>query len=340
MKDMARITRIEEAFFNMGKKDVELQEYFFTYYSQKLILLNHFYPHVQEQIPYYTNHGPDHIVRIMRLYEKMLKNNVPGIAPETEISEMLSSVVLNFYEIYLLLCATVWHDVGNLLGREQHNQKITEISDRLKNHFFVDGTMEKYALQIARAHTGNDAVRKEIPIEDIDYRNEEINLRFLGALLRLVDELEEGEVRIDRPFYESMEYLIPENNKIHWEIARCIKRIEPKPDDAEIEIHTRIDQGDLFKLFAKDGRKIALIDGLISKIDEINQKRIYYMQFIRKHLEYRKITLHITIENAEPERIAFEFTNDQAYEAFWRICPRMNPKIEIRGYSLQKEVGK
>ena len=86
---------------------------------------------------------------------------------------------------------------------------------RLKNNFFVDKDMEKYAIQIAKAHTGEGGVRKEISLEDTDYQNAEIYLRFLGALLRFTDELEEGEVRIDNQYYESMKDHIPNDQKIY-----------------------------------------------------------------------------------------------------------------------------
>ncbi len=334
MNDILGITRIEKAFFNMGRENFDLQEYFFTYYSQKLILLNHFYPHVEGMLRGYVDHGPEHIIRIMRLYEKMLDENIPGMSFKAESSEILSGITLNFYEIYLLLCATLWHDIGNLLGRNWHNKKIIEILSRLKKHFFVDSDMERYALQIAEAHTGEE----DHSLSPTDYRNEEINLPFLGALLRLTDELDEGEIRVDIQYYETMRDQIPEKNRIYWETSNCIKRIEPKPKDTVIEIRSRINQENLFKLFTRGNKEIALIDHLISKIDKINEERKYYMQFASKFIEFDEIILDITLLNDNAGTITFKFTNDQGYDAFWRNFPTINPEEKIKGYILQKEV--
>jgi len=119
------------------------------------------------------------------------------------------------------------HDVGNLRGRNQHNRKVIDVASRLKNSFFVDADVKKYIMQIATAHTGSDGVRKEIPLEDVDYKNEEINLRFLGAVLRFTDELDEGDMRVDPQYYEPMKDLIEDEKKIYWEAPLCIKRITP-----------------------------------------------------------------------------------------------------------------
>lgn len=334
METLININRIEKAFFDYGKGDPKLQEYFFTYYSQKLILLNHFYPHVAGRLTGYTDHGPEHITRIIKLYEKMLKNNIPFMGSNSGI---VSNATLNLYEIYLLLCATIWHDIGNLLGREKHNEKISEISDRLKNNYFVDEDMKKYALQIAEAHTGVDGVRKKIPLEDTFYKYEEINLHFLGAVLRLADELEEGEVRVDSRYYSTMGNEIPDYQKIYWEISNCIKCIEPKPDEFIIEIRAKLNVNDLFNLFEKNKGSVALIDELIFRIDKMNEERKYYMQFVRKPAEFREIIFDLVLENSSPpQQITFRFNNSRGYGAFWDNYLHMNPEKKIQGYILQK----
>jgi hypothetical protein len=48
----------------------------------------------------------------------------------------------------------------------------------------------------------------------------------------------------------------------------------------------------------------------------------------------------MVVENASPETFTFRFDNDHGYDAFWNNYPTMNPKNEIDGYILQKEVEK
>jgi metal-dependent HD superfamily phosphatase/phosphodiesterase len=332
MKTLTKITNIERAFYELAKTDPKAQEYFFTYYSQKLILLNHFYPHVEGIIKGFTDHGPEHIYRIMNIHEKFLKKSIPALSD----SEVVKDNSLNLYELYLLLCASLWHDVGNLLGRDQHNKKVVDIANRLENSFFIDDYMKKYTLQIAQAHSGDDAVRKEIPVEDTDYMNEEINLRFLGATLRLADELDEGEVRVDEHYYNAMRDQIEPINRIYWETPCCIKRIEPRADDCLIEIHAKVKSADLYKMFPKNGREVALIDELIYRIDKMNKERMYYMQFVRKHVEYTKIVFDLWVENSKPLQHTFKFTNDQGYFDFWKEYPQINPQLQMPAYTLQR----
>jgi metal-dependent HD superfamily phosphatase/phosphodiesterase len=342
MKTSVGITDIEKAFYEMGKMDCGLQEYFFTYYSQKLILLNHFYPHIEGILPGFTDHGPNHIKRIMEIYGKMLKNNIIGLFGTQEV---VTDIAFNYYEIYLLLCATVWHDVGNLLGRDEHNKKIIDIIDRLKNHFFTDDDLREYTLQIAKAHTGDDGVKNEIEHEDTNHKNEKIDLRFLGAVLRFADELDEGEVRIDSHYYKTMKDKISDDQKIYWETSLCIKRIEILPENSRIEIHIKINQKDLYKLFPKKKimeRNVALLDELVFRVDKINLERMAYMQFIRKHIEYEEVVLNLTIEcdknrkGGKPITFTFRFNNDQGYDAFWETYSQINPENKIEKYILQK----
>lgn len=336
------ITDIELALYNMVREDKKLQEYFFTYYSQKLILLNHFYPHIESRIPGFNDHGPDHITRIMKLYSKMLKNNVVGL-PDCE--DVSLGAAFNCYEIYLLLCSTLWHDIALLLGEEYrnvHNENIhvilSKIQERLKNNYFVDSHMQKYSVQIANAHSGEDAIQKFIKRDDIDYGDEEINLRFLGAVLRLADELDEGVMRIDEKYYETMKESISEDHYIYWEISRSIKRVSVNPDDCKIGIHAEINRDDLFKIYRKKDKDVALIDELIFKVDKMNQERMYYMTFVRKHIDYNEIVFNLTIENTKPAQYTFRFNNDQGYGTFWNNHPEMNPMNKIGGYILQKEM--
>ena len=335
MQTLLGISKIEKAFYDMGKLDTKLQEYFFSYYAQKLILLNHFYPFVREKLVGYTDHGPEHISRIMKLYDKFLQNNISGLLLEDAFSHQ----ALNFYEIYLLLCATVWHDVGNLLGRKSHAKKIGDVVKRVKRNSFVDKDTQKYMLQIAKAHTGDDGVNKKIRYDDTNYKDEEINLRFLGAILRFVDELEEGELRGDRQYYDAMKDQIPEENRIYWETSCCLKRIDIDADNCKINIRARINKEDLFKAFPKTaGMKVCLIDEIIYRVDKMNQERKYYMRFVRKQLEYREILFDLTVENSEIDKITFVFNNDQGYNEFWRNYPKINPGDSIDGYILQKGV--
>jgi hypothetical protein len=331
MQSLAGITKIEKAFYELGKSEGNLQEYFFTYYSQKLILNNHIYAHIPQILPGFTDHGQHHIKRILNLYGRILQNNI-----QDSNDDLLSGRALNFYELYILLCGTIWHDVGNVLGRINHGRKAEEVMDRLKGHFFVDEETRKYSLQVAEAHTGEDAIKNCIPSDDVPYMNEEINLRFLGAVLRFADELEEGQVRIDGTYYDSLSENISKDQKIYWEISKCIKRISPDSGKCGVNINARIDNDKIFDLFKKNDNNVCFIDELIFRVDKMNRERINYMKYVRKHVNYKEIILELIIpDRTDLSKIIFKFDDDFDYNRFWITYPDLNPESNIQNYQLR-----
>lgn len=342
MKRVPGLTSIEYSLYLMCKRDNELLEYFFSYYLQKLTLLNHFYPHIEGELKGYSDHGEKHVKNILKLYTKMLINVIP--CEEEDTFEIPTDIVFNYYELYLLLCATIWHDIGNLKARNQHNRHLSEISDRI-NHYFVDKDMKDLTMEIARAHTGEDAVTKEIQVEITPYKNELIVSRFIGAILRFADELDEGQNRVDLSYYERMKDTIPSHQRVFWESCGCIKRIEPNPDKFDVDIEIKIKKEDMFNLFdkkLKEGTpyekeiKVALIDELIFRLNKINKERMYYMTFIQKFVEYKTISTAIyIIDNGNSTRKTFVLNDSNGYTEFWREFPELNPGNHLKGYCLQ-----
>jgi len=316
----------------MCNRDNELLEYFFSYYLQKISLSNHFYPHIEAELKGYSDHGEKHVNNILKIYKKLLGNVIP--CEEEDTFDSPTDVILNYYELYLLLCATIWHDVGNLKERHHHNIHLQEVSDHI-NHYFVDTDIKELAMEIAKAHTGFDGVNTHIKREITPYKNEQIVSRFIGAVLRFADELDEGQNRLDMSYYERMKENIPSHQRIFWEACNCIKRIEPVPEKFNIEIEVVLKKEDLFKIFEKkimEGTQdeklieVALIDELISRLNKINKERMYYMTFIQKFVEYNTITTSIDIhENEKSKTKIFVLNDNHGYNEFWIENPELNP---------------
>ena len=132
MKHLPSASDIEHAFYQVTAEGIDraeigkLEELFFTYYSQKLVLLNHVYSHMEGSLRGYTGyHGPSHVSRIMDLYGKILKQNVWYIDRDRnyEVLPIRASQSLNIYEVYMLLESTLWHDVANIFERKEHEKR-------------------------------------------------------------------------------------------------------------------------------------------------------------------------------------------------------------------------
>ena len=128
-----------------------------------------------------TDHGPRHIADVMR--------QASQIVPEAHLSAR---------ELLALLLSILFHDSGNIHGRDGHEKKISDIYD------FVVGTPipsarlqeKKILLAIVGSHGGvarnggRDTIRDLNPNEP--FLRQTIRMREVAAIMRFADELAEG----------------------------------------------------------------------------------------------------------------------------------------------------
>lgn len=96
------------------------------------------------------------------------------------------------YEIYLLLLSIHFHDLGNVTGREHHEEKIVEVFEKLGCSLELDNVERMWVNQIARAHGGYEGEDKDtIKHIDVDDTCKGIKVRakVLAAILRFADEI-------------------------------------------------------------------------------------------------------------------------------------------------------
>jgi hypothetical protein len=331
MDKFPELTEIEYCLYLMSYSDLRRFEYFLSYYLQKTSLINHYFPHIPEELKGFSDHGYKHVKNILQLQQKILISNVPfleNLIYKDEDDEIPENSALNFYELYLLLSATLWHDVGNLIERFHHNEHIPAVENDI-HPYFIDKDIKAYVLQIAKAHTGADGVRIQIPLPISCYCNEQISCQFIGALLRFTDELDEGQNRLDMSYYERLGGKIEKHQKIFWEVCNCIKRINPNPKSFNIEIDANIEKKDIWTKYPKllnEGKsneceiEVCVIDELIYRVNKMNIERMNYMGYVQKLLEFKNISLNLNIidgANSKTDKIIF---SDQfGYNEFWQL---------------------
>ena len=132
---------------------------------------------------------------------------------------------LNGYEIYLLLLAIHFHDLGNISGREEHEQKIIEVMDKIKTDLPLDDAEQEFVSKIAMAHGGyvGDNKKNKNTLGTLDYETTcngiMIRPALLSAILRFADELADDYDRII-PNVE-----IPPENEIFQEYSKSLEPI-------------------------------------------------------------------------------------------------------------------
>lgn len=142
--------------------------------------------------PELSDHGPVHIADVMdRAYQLLAESDPNGSHRITPL--------LNCEELFLLCEMIVFHDVGNMFGRKDHNRKTAEIFDWARGKEASIRPERNLVIQAAKAHTGEASDGTKDTLKDIhndhNLNGKSIRLRDLAAVLRLADELAEGPQR-------------------------------------------------------------------------------------------------------------------------------------------------
>ena len=139
--------------------------------------------HISSKEPDLTDHSATHLAEVMTRANSLIGEAKDYFTP---------------YELYLLCVSILFHDVGNLHGRQEHQKKIATIYDscrRRENRFRTERTA---VLAIAGAHTGStkdgskDTLRE---VNRLSFQGQPVRGPDVAAMLRLADELAEGPQR-------------------------------------------------------------------------------------------------------------------------------------------------
>lgn len=165
---------------------------------------------IQGVEPDLSDHGPDHIADVM--------NRVLAV-----ISDDDSQHGLDAADLYILLMSILFHDVGNLFGREKHNERIGEVFDHCRGTESAVRREKALVVKAARAHTGRSATGDKDTLTELDDKEHfdggVIKLQSIAAILRLSDELAEGPQRTTEYFRNAVGYA--DGSKIFHEYASC-----------------------------------------------------------------------------------------------------------------------
>lgn len=162
--------------------------YYSLYSDAKSYLCDHIYSQIPGKEPELTDHTEKHIANVLKNVWKLISNN-----EECKCN-------LNEIELLLLCISVLFHDVGNLHGRSEHNSKIVEIYNAVRASKISKCKQERLLLQkIVKAHCGKSKRGDKDTLLDVQESSHlferPIRLRELAAILRFADELAEGPQR-------------------------------------------------------------------------------------------------------------------------------------------------
>jgi hypothetical protein len=170
---------------------------------------------------YLTDHGPDHIRKLISRISDLLSAGEGSISP---------------YEAYLLLCAAQFHDVGNIFGRNRHEEKSWEIMEQNRSTLPPDTVERRLIYEIAKAHGGDRKDKLSDMSRTYDVVSTTVRPQLLAAILKFADELAEDPERAAR---YSTEHALLEGSEIFHEYALALQNVQIDGPSREVPFQVR-----------------------------------------------------------------------------------------------------
>ena len=175
---------------------------------------------IAKEVPELTDHGQKHIEDVIDNGAILLgipneHNDDPGIDCDHGFSP---------HELFILLTGLLLHDVGNIYGRDRHNQKIGEVWAKMASWQLWPERERQLVMSVGRAHAGKKVSGvPEDTIKSLDvypqyFNKYPVRLAPIAAVIRFADELAEGPQRTSKFLVENK--LIEEGSELHHQYAQ------------------------------------------------------------------------------------------------------------------------
>jgi hypothetical protein len=173
------------------------KSYYANYQQAKNYLSQEIFNNIKAVEPNLTDHSEKHIKNVL--------NNVWHLLDMENDSE----VKLTCYDLYILCMSVLFHDVGNINGREDHNKKVTNVYNEVRKNNSKNFSERALILKTTKAHCGKTVTGSRDTLKEIEtvssLSGEPIQLLEIASILRFADELAEGPQR-------TSDYLINSDN--------------------------------------------------------------------------------------------------------------------------------
>jgi hypothetical protein len=232
-------------------------------------------------IIYLNNHGSNHVDMVIDRASELLKSSNCDITP---------------YEGYLLLVACYFHDVGIVLGRENHEDKARDIMQTLGKSAGNDEAEKRMILKIAAAHSGNFNGNKD-KIEYLEPKphlfGQRIRKRFLAAILRFADELADERSRASRFLLETNSISVVPGSELYHAYSFSLLSVITEGDT--IHLRYEIDEPTALRKYKKKDSEIYLLDEIYERTIKMHLERVYCVRFLRPYIQIDKIEVRIEV---------------------------------------------
>lgn len=264
-----------------------------------------------------TDHGPAHIEKVAHMAAEIVSQMEEELLP---------------YEIFLLLLAIQVHDIGNVKGRENHENRIDEVWRTVFGPLGFDSLDKTMAIQIASTHGGKYQGSKstlQAVLRETKYKGFIIRPRMLAAILKLADELAE---EVDRASLPQMELgSLPKESEIFHVYSSGLHTTHLESESATIELGFSFSNKLFGRKLGKGKKQEYLLNEIYSRTVKTWSEAIYCSRYLPKIL-ITTVDVEIQIfddeSSLEVERIKYRL-EDSGYPTIasgniFEVCPELS----------------
>jgi hypothetical protein len=252
----------------------------------------------EDPVIYLNQHGVGHINKVIDKAGEIL-------------SFFKDENKLTAFETFILLCAIQIHDVGNILGRDEHEKNSHQIFMDVGKSIIQESFLKRLISKIAQVHGGEivnringDKIKGDkdtIGKSNLQIRStllgQEVRERLIAALLRFGDELADDTSRADIQGLESGN--IPDGSKIYHEYSRSLHTVKIKENNINNTLYLQLEYflnfNTMLNKYLKDGKEKFLIDEIFYRTRKVEQERRYCMRLFNQYIHLNEIKVKIEI---------------------------------------------
>lgn len=235
--------------------------WFCKYVSARDALLENVLEEIKVKEPDLTDHGPRHVRNVLENTYKLLGESIDSIS---------------VYELYLLCLSVLFHDVGNIEGRDDHNRKVINVYNFIRKNDPSFNNERNLILLLCESHSGKTKdgspnTLGKLPKTKQNFYGNPVDVVELSSLLRFADELAEGYQRISG--YRIQKDQIHISSKIYHQYA-TITQIMIDRGGGRIVIQYYIDVDQNKEIDLRD-----ILNFIYKRIVKLDEERRYNKYF-------------------------------------------------------------
>lgn len=287
-----KLLSIEKKFKDMCDSSDRNQYFFEKYILFKHVLFELFYETIREEHRGFTDHSHKHIQKVLKKASDLCVHRINTLKED-------DPEYIRLFEVYLLLMSIIFHDVSMIIEKRSNHGDLGNILKLFDNIILTDDERD-WIKRIVKCHTSGSDIDEEMPVQEkLVLGDFKIRPKFIAALLRLSDELDESKARANFVWLQTNK--IPSDQIIFHKISESFDGISPQHEAASINIELSFTSDMINKKYEKVDHtsKVKLLEEVLDRVDKMNIERKYCMSFTTAFVEYKSINLKLFIWNKD-----------------------------------------